>query len=64
MKRLFWPGVKMKGSIVIATKNYLYSSRLTLGHMNEFGVFSSEMEPEPFSGKETDSSGKDMNFKS
>lgn len=32
------------------------SSRLTLGHMNEFGVFSSEMEPEPFSGKETDSS--------
>lgn len=36
----------------------LYFSRLALGHVNEYGVFNSEMEPEP----QTDASSGEHSF--
>ena len=36
------------------------ASRLTLGHVNEFGVFCSGMEEQPLDEKHQDSSGKNI----
>ena len=37
---------------------FFSASRLTLGHVNEFGVFCSGMEDQPLDEKDQDSSGE------